>query len=247
MTCAVGAIQNFIIEDGEVECKSEADRVRRWKIRRGDLRGALVGVEGGRGGGLPGIALLELGEVAMVVALHLIVENLCLLGGGIGDEALLDDAEDVVADIAELVFDLDLVILDDGHFVGVALLLDGGHHSPTCPSRSNDVLVGDREEISLLHGEFLRLTGDFFHVADHFIEPLGLFGELCLVNEGIAIHGGWFVFVGVELGIMDRAFFSGRYLSKSTTIIVPIVTKYSCVWKFCHARGSWHETAQFIF
>jgi hypothetical protein len=72
-------------------------------------------------------------------------------------------------------------------------LFDGGHHSPAGSSRSNDVFVGDRKEISLLDGEFLWLAGDFFHVTDHFIEPLGLFGELGFVDEGITIHGGgWF-------------------------------------------------------
>mmetsp|Transcript_3803 Transcript_3803/g.7546 ORF Transcript_3803/g.7546 Transcript_3803/m.7546 type:complete len:263 (-) Transcript_3803:231-1019(-) len=190
MAGAVGAIENFVVKDGEVEGETEADGVSGGKVRRGDLGGGLVGVEGGAGGGLPGVSLLEFGEVAVVVSLHLVVKDLGLLGGGVGDEALLDDGQDVVADVAQLVLDLDLVVLDDAHFVGVSLLLDGGHHAPGGTTGADYVLIGDGEQISLFNGEFLGLAGDFFHVADHFIEALGLLGELGFVDERIAIHFG---------------------------------------------------------
>ena len=91
------------------------------------------------------------------------------------------DAKDVVADVAQFVLDLDLVVLDDGHLVGVALLFDGGHDTPGCTAGSNDILVGHREEVALLDGEFLRLAGDLLHVGDHLVEALGLLGELGLV------------------------------------------------------------------
>ena len=117
----------------------------------------------------------------MVVTLHLVVEDLGLLGGGVGDERFLDDAEDVITDVAKLILDLHLVVLDDGHFVGVPLLLDGGYHAPGCSAGSNDVLVGDGEEVTLFNSQFLWLSGDVLHVGDHLIEALGLFGELGLV------------------------------------------------------------------
>ena len=126
----------------------------------------------------------------MVIALHLVVEDLGLLGGGVGDEGLLDDAEDVVADVDELGLDLGLVVLDDGHLVGVALLLDGGDDAPRRTTGTDDVLVGDGEEVALLDGELLGLLGHLLHVGDHLVEALGLLGELGLVHQGIAIHLG---------------------------------------------------------
>jgi hypothetical protein len=66
---AVGAVENLVVEDGEVEGETEADGVRRWEFGGGDVRCLLVSLKGlvcrlfalGVGG--------ELGEVTVVVAL----------------------------------------------------------------------------------------------------------------------------------------------------------------------------------
>lgn len=189
MTRSVGRVENFVVKHREVEGEAEADGVRGGEVGGGHLGGGLVGFEGGRGGGLAHVILLELREVTVVISLHLVVEDLGLLGGGVGDEGLLDDAEDVVANVAELVFDLGLVVLYDGHLVGVPLLLDGGDDTPGGSAGSDDVLVGYGEKVALLDGELLGLSGHLFHIGDHFIEALCLLGELGFVNEGIAVHG----------------------------------------------------------
>jgi hypothetical protein len=124
----------------------------------------------------------------MVVALHRVVKDLVLRGAGVGDEELFDDDKDIIANVRQLVLDPDLVIFDDGYFVSVALLFDGCNHSPGGTTRSNGVFVGDGEEVALLDSEFLWLAGHLLHVVDHFIEALGLFGELGLVDEGVAIR-----------------------------------------------------------
>ena len=185
---AVGAVEDLVVKDGEVEGKAEADGVGGGKVSRGDAGGGLVGIEGGRSGGLAGLAGLELGQVTVVIALHLVEEDLGLLGGGVGDEGLLDDAEDVIADVDELGLDLGLVVLDDGHLVGIALLLDGGNDAPGRTAGADDVLVGDGEEVALLDGQLLGLLGNLLHVGDHLVEALGLLGELGLVHQGIAVH-----------------------------------------------------------
>jgi hypothetical protein len=103
---------------------------------------------------------------------HLVVEDLGLAGSGRGDEVLVEDLEDILADLGELGLDLLPVRLDHGDLSLVAfallLLLDGGDDSPGCSSGTNDVLVGDGKEVSLLDSELLVGRSDGLHVLDHF-------------------------------------------------------------------------------
>lgn len=55
----------------------------------------------------------------VVVALHLVVEYLPLLRGGVGDQLSFDDLEDVVADVCQLRLDLGLVVADQGQLVAL--------------------------------------------------------------------------------------------------------------------------------
>merc|ERR1719465_248032 len=102
MARAVGRREHLVVEDREVE--REARRL------------------------LARVRLLELGEVAVVVALHLVVEHLALLARRVRDELPLNNREDVRTDILELLLDLAAVALDEVHLVGLALLLDRADH-----------------------------------------------------------------------------------------------------------------------
>ena len=66
-----------------------------------DLSG-FVGSEGALGGLLAIGAGLELGQVAVVISLHLEVEDLGVAGGGGGDESGIKELEDSIADVGEL-------------------------------------------------------------------------------------------------------------------------------------------------
>ena len=55
----------------------------------------------------------------VVVALHLVVEDLALLRSGVGDQFRLDDLEDVVADVGQFRLDLGLVVADQGQLVAL--------------------------------------------------------------------------------------------------------------------------------
>jgi hypothetical protein len=173
----VRRIENLVVEDREVEGQSQSDRMRWWKIRGGNSTGSLVGIEGGSARLLADITSLELREITVVVSLHFVVEDLGLLGSGVGDQRLLDDSENVIADLNKFSLNLGLVVLDDGHLVGVSLLFDGSHDSPRSTAGPDHVLVGDREQVALLDGQLLWLTGNILHVGDHFIESLGLFSQ----------------------------------------------------------------------
>ncbi len=68
--------------------------------------GCLVGEQRVLGGLLAVGPRLELGEVAVVVALHLEVEHLGLAGGGRGDEVLVQQRQDGRANLAQLLLHL---------------------------------------------------------------------------------------------------------------------------------------------
>ncbi len=69
MASLVRRVENLVVEDREVEGKSEADGVGRGELGLSNLGGSLVSLKGLVGGVLALIANGELGEVAVVVTL----------------------------------------------------------------------------------------------------------------------------------------------------------------------------------
>lgn len=99
------------------------------------------------------------------------VEDLGLAARSRGNQVLVQNVQNVIADLSKLGLDLLAVLLDQSDLGLVALrfllLLDRGNDSPRRTSGSNDVLVGDREKIPLLDGELYIGGGDNLHVLDH--------------------------------------------------------------------------------
>ncbi len=99
------------------------------------------------------------------------VEDLGLARGGRGDEVVIQDAEDVLADLGELALDLLAIVLDEANLGRVALrlllLLNRGDDSPRRAAGANDVLISDRQQVPLLDGEIDVLGRDSLHVLDH--------------------------------------------------------------------------------
>ena len=89
------------------------------------------------------------------------VEDLGLAGLGLGDERLVEDVEDILADLLELGLDLLAVVADGANVLlgalGLLLLLDRGDDAPRGTSCADNVLVGDGQKVALVNGE---LTGD---------------------------------------------------------------------------------------
>lgn len=127
---------------------------------------------------------LELSKIAMVIALHLEVEDLGVAGEGGRDEPRVEQLENAIADVGELGLDLGSVVADHGDVVVVAaallLLLDGGDDAPGGPASADHVLVGDGEEVALLHGQLLLLGGgrDLLDELHHLLVALSLLREL---------------------------------------------------------------------
>lgn len=91
------------------------------------------------------------------------VEDLALARLGLGDQGVVKDVEDILADLLELGLDLLTVVADDGNvLVGTLLLfflLDRGDDAPRGTSGTDDILVGDGKEVTLVNGEFTTDLG----------------------------------------------------------------------------------------
>lgn len=99
---------------------------------------------------------------------HLVVEDLALAGLGLGDQALIEDVQHIQADILELSLDLLAVLADDADVLvralGLLLLLDARDDAPGSTTCADHVLVRDREEVTLVHGE---LAAQLFNVCQY--------------------------------------------------------------------------------
>lgn len=206
---AVGRVEDLVVEDGEVEREAQPDGMGRRQLLHGYVLSGLVGCEGGVGGVLALGGGLELGEVAVVVALHLEVEDLGLGGAGGRDEVGVEEGEDAVADLGELGLDL-AAVGPDGSGVGLVapaflLLLDGGDDPPGGPAGADDVLVGDGQQVALLDGELLPGAGPAgglghaLHELHHLLVPLRLLRQLRHVLPDQALKPGKIVLCS-ELG-----------------------------------------------
>ena len=112
---------------------------------------------------------------------HLVVEDLGLAGSGVGDEAVVEDVENILADPLELLLDLDAVLLDGGHVLvgalGLLLLLDRGDDAPRGTAGANNVLVGNRQQVALVDRELAADLGNLLHVGNHLIVALSLLAQ----------------------------------------------------------------------
>lgn len=132
----------------------------------------------------------------MVISLHFEVKNLGISGSGGGNESGIEKLEDSIANIGEFGLNFGSIVTDHRDMVVVAsallLLFDGGNDTPGSPASADDVLVGDRKEVSLLDGELLLVegSGNLLHELDHLLVALGLLGKLGHVNILLANRRG---------------------------------------------------------
>ena len=102
---------------------------------------------------------------------HLVVEHLGLSRRRGRNQVLVENLENVIADLGKFRLDLDAVLLDQADLRRVALrlflLLDRSDDPPRGTAGANDVLVGDGQEVALLDGEVPVLRSDDLHVLDH--------------------------------------------------------------------------------
>jgi len=89
--------------------------------------------------------------------IHLVVEDLALASLSLGDKAVVQDIEHILAHLLELELDLLAVLADDADVLvralGLLLLLNAGDDAPGGTAGTDDVFVGDRQEVALVDCE----------------------------------------------------------------------------------------------
>ena len=169
-------LQDFVVEDGEVEGEAELDGVAGRQI---DGVGLLVG-----GLGLL-LDLLELGllgvlgDVAVVVTDHLDEEGLGLVGAVASEDAGVDHVDDLLAVSLELLLDLVLVFKESTvEFRVLGVLLDGGDGAACGAFAADQVLEGNGEEVALVGVDGASLDNeDFLKEIYHVFEAFGLLSD----------------------------------------------------------------------
>jgi hypothetical protein len=126
------------------------------------------------------------------------------------DQRLIQDIKDILADLLELGLNLLAVVANSGDVLvralGFLLLFDGGDDAPGGTSSTYDVLVGDRQKVALINGQFTAklkynlvtpsealipsyrqaaYLGYLLHVCDHLIVTFSLLAEPR--EEGLAV------------------------------------------------------------
>mmetsp|Transcript_67498 Transcript_67498/g.171345 ORF Transcript_67498/g.171345 Transcript_67498/m.171345 type:complete len:247 (-) Transcript_67498:124-864(-) len=151
-----GVAHDLVLEDREVEAEAESHGVHGQEMLR-RLHAGAVGPVGALRDRTPGLTLGKLREVPVVVTLHLQEEALRLRVRGAGHEPLLQQGQDLVADLLELCDNLRLVAQRQLCIVGSAILTLrlGGEvgHADGLATLREGVLEGGGEHVALLRGE----------------------------------------------------------------------------------------------
>ncbi len=99
-------VHNLVVEDAEVERQPEANGVRGREVLVRNVQRVLVRSERVLARGAARLAGLELGQVPVVVTLHLHVEDAAVAVRGGTDQHVVQQRQDLLADGIELLLDL---------------------------------------------------------------------------------------------------------------------------------------------
>jgi hypothetical protein len=82
-----------------------------WKVGGCNSRSSLVGIESGSCRSLSVFSSLKLGEISVIISLHLVIKDLGFLRSRVGNERVINNAENVGADADKFCLNLGLVVL----------------------------------------------------------------------------------------------------------------------------------------
>jgi len=170
-------LEDLVVEDGEVEGKSELDGVASGKV---DAVGILVSLLGLLLDVLEDGTLGILSDVTVVITDHLDEESLGLLGAvTVGENLIVDKSDDLVAVSNELGLDFGFVVKESIVELRVlGVLLDGRDGAAGGTLAADEVLEGNGKKVALIGVDLVALLlKDITKEVDHVLEALGLFGD----------------------------------------------------------------------
>mmetsp|Transcript_43200 Transcript_43200/g.102919 ORF Transcript_43200/g.102919 Transcript_43200/m.102919 type:complete len:270 (-) Transcript_43200:51-860(-) len=186
----VRVAEHLVHEDRVVQGQTQADRVCHCQVLLSHLLCLSVGLSCLLRCSLLCVPITELSDVPVVVRLHLLVEDLGLTAAGFGNELVIQEGQDGVADRLQLLLHLLAVLLGiTGVFVvalGSLLLHHAGDDAPCSTARAHGVLVGHRQQVALLYGKFTALVASILHVLSHLVIALRLLCQLGKVDLLVA-------------------------------------------------------------
>jgi hypothetical protein len=180
---------NFLQTKPLTQAQKKFNHIAEKRESTGSNLSRFVGGEGVLGVFFAVGAGFELGQVPVVIALHLEIEDLGLGRVGGGEEMGVEQAENAAAYGGELGLDLGTVLADECDLVGVVaaeLLLQ---HPPGRAAGADFVLVGHGQQVALLHAQlphFVVIQYEFLQEVGHIIVALRLLGHLRHVHVYLA-------------------------------------------------------------
>ena len=106
MACALRGVEDLVVEDRELEGKTQTDGVGGREVNKGNVLRCFIGQQRLLCRFLAFSAGLKLCQIAVVVALHLEVEDLGFSAGGSGNKVLIKEGQDAAANVLQLFLDL---------------------------------------------------------------------------------------------------------------------------------------------
>merc|ERR1719469_501180 len=174
--------QYFVLEDRVVQRQAQTDGMGHNKTLLSNFVRLLISLTGTLCGLGLAVSVRELSNVTPIVCLHLLVEHLGLILGSLGNQILVEQTEDRVADLLELRLDLLTIFIRPLGVLIIAfallLVLHTGDDTPRGSAAAHRVLVRDGQQIALLHSQLLGRLAHFLHVVCHLVVALRLFGQL---------------------------------------------------------------------
>merc|ERR1712117_221380 len=113
----LGRVEDLVVEDGEVERQTEANRMRGLHLGLSNFKSFLVSLLRIFENSCSSVTHSHLGKVPEVIALHLQIKHLGLGITGLGNEVFVQKLEYVAANIVELLFNFLTILLGHSLFL----------------------------------------------------------------------------------------------------------------------------------
>ena len=126
-------VPHLVEENGVVQRQAQSAGVRGLQIFLSLISGGFVGLLGSVSVFVSFSSGGVFGDVTVIISLHLVVEDNSFGSWGLGEELVVDEIQDLVAEFVELAFNFSLVGPEEPDILGpllFLLLLNGGKCAP---------------------------------------------------------------------------------------------------------------------